>query len=138
MEKEELTSRLSSLSVHNVNKRIKRRDIKIAQSQSQVKQLECSNKPQDELEANLKAAHSSADSVRQKLNSSDERSEATSNANKKLNAELELLKCQFSTKFDELQQQIEALQRFSFPENIPPQLKCKTVTFESLKIQIMY
>lgn len=33
------------------------------------------------------------------------------------------------------QRQIEALQRFSFPENIPLQLK---VTFESLKIQIMY
>ena len=43
---EELTSRLSKLSVRNVNKRIKRRDIKVAESQALVKQLECDKKSQ--------------------------------------------------------------------------------------------
>ena len=110
---EELTSRLSSLSVRNVNKRIKRRDIKIAESQSQVKQLECDMKSQtktiNKLEAKLKTACSSAHSLRQKLNRSDERNEATGSANKELNAELDSLKCQFSAKFDELQQKVEVL-----------------------------
>ena len=110
---EELTSRLSKLSVRNVNKRIKRRDIKVAESQALVKQLECDKKSQaktiSKLEDKLKTAHTSSHSLRQRLYRSDERNEATSNTNKELTAELDSLKVQFSSKFDELLQKIECL-----------------------------
>ena len=110
---EELTSRLSKLSVRNVNKRIKRRDIKVAESQALVKQLECDKKSQaktiSKLEDKLKTARTSTHSLRQKLHRSDERNGTTSNTNKELTAELDSLKCQFSSKFDELLQKIEAL-----------------------------
>ena len=110
---EELTSRLSKLSVRNVNKRIKCRDIKVAESQALVKQLECDKKSQaktiSKLEDKLKTAHTSSHSLRQRLYRSDERNEATSNTNKELTAELDSLKVQFSSKFDELLQKIECL-----------------------------
>ena len=109
---EELTSRLSKLSVCNVNKQMCR-DIKIEELQSQIKHRECDMKSQaktiNKLEAKLKTAHSYGHCLRQKLHCSDERNEATSNANEELNAELESLKCQFSMRFDELQQKFEAL-----------------------------
>ena len=110
---EELTPKHSKLSVCKVNKRIKCRDVKIAESQSQVKPLECDMKSQaktsNKLEGKLKTAHSSSYSLHQKLCNSNERIEATSSTNKELNAKLDSLECQFSSKFDELQQKIEAL-----------------------------
>ena len=112
---DELTFKLSKLSICNVNKRIKRRDLKLAESQSQVKQLESKTKSQaktiNKLESKLKTAHSSAHSLRQKLHRSNERVEAKSDTNKELDARLDSLKSQFSSKFDELQQIIEALQQ---------------------------
>ena len=74
---EELTSRLGKLSVCNDNNRIKRRDIKIEELQSQVKQLECDMKSQtktiNKIEGKLKTAHSSAHSLHQKLHRSDKK-----------------------------------------------------------------
>ena len=46
-ETEELTAKLSKLSVRNVNKRIKRRDDKIAESQAQIKEMERDRNVQD-------------------------------------------------------------------------------------------
>ena len=111
---EELTSRLSKLSVRNVNKWIKHQDIKVAESQALVKQLECDKKSQaktiiNNLEDKLKTARTSTHSLCQKLYRSDERNKATSNTNKEFTAELDSLKCQFSSKFDKLLQKIEAL-----------------------------
>ena len=98
--------------MRNVNKRIKRRDIKVAESQALVKQLECDKKLQaktiNELEDKLKTAHTSTHSLHQKLYRSDEKSEAT-NTNKELTAELDSLKCQFLSKFDELLQKLKLL-----------------------------
>ena len=66
-------------------------------------------KTTNQIEGKLKTAHSSSYSLRQKLYNSNERIKATSNTNKELNAKLDSLECQFSSKFDELQQKIEAL-----------------------------
>ena len=60
----------------------------------------------NKLESELKSAHNSVQCLRQKSN---ERAEATSDINTELSAKLESLKCQFSLKFDELQQKTEAL-----------------------------
>ena len=110
---DELAFKLSKLSVRNVNKRIKRRDLKIAESQSQVKLLESETQTQaktiGKLENRLKMAHTSTCSLRQKLRCSDDRVEATSDTNRELNSKLDSLEFQFSSKLEELQQKLEAL-----------------------------
>ena len=92
---DELTFKLRKLSVRNINKRIKRRDLKLAQSQSQVKLLESETQTQaktiGKLENRLKMAHTSTRSLRQKLRCSDDRVEATSDTNRELNSKLDSL-----------------------------------------------
>ena len=60
-----------TLSIRNVNKRIKRRDVKLAQSQAQVKEMERQQKAQDKtikkLETRLQCAQSSVHCLRQRI-----------------------------------------------------------------------
>ena len=94
---EKLTSNLSRLSAHSINKHIKCWDKKIAELQSHIKRLKSDMKSQtktiNKLESKLKMAHSSTHSLRQKLHRSNE---AASDANKESNARLDSFKCQFS------------------------------------------
>ena len=68
---EQLCTKLGMLSVRNVNKRIKRRDLKITQSQSEVKQknseLKHQSKTIEKLENRLDTANTSVHNLRQKL-----------------------------------------------------------------------
>ena len=78
---EELTVKLQHLSVRNVNKRIKRRDLKIAESQAQVNEMDRERKSQDKtiskLEAQLHTAQSSVHCLHQRLYRSKDKVEAT-------------------------------------------------------------
>ena len=77
---EELTAKLKHLSVRNVNKRIKRRDLKISESQAQVCELDSERQSQDKhkLEAQLHTTHNSVHCLRQRLYRSRDKVEATS------------------------------------------------------------
>lgn len=90
---EDLRSKLSKLSVRNVNKRIKCREVKIAASRCQVKQLENETNEKDkiisELEGKLRVTRTSAQSVRQKLCHSMERTEAKEDTIQELSSELD-------------------------------------------------
>ena len=67
-ETEELAAKLSKLSVRNVNKRIKRRDDKIAESQAQIKEMERDRNVQDKkVEHQLNTTHASVHCLRQRL-----------------------------------------------------------------------
>ena len=94
---EKLTSNLSRLSAHSINKHIKCWDKKIAEVQSHIKRLKSDMKSQtktiNKLESKLKMAHSSMHSLHQKLHRSNE---AASDASKESNARLDSFKCQFS------------------------------------------
>ena len=93
---EKLTSNLSRLSAHSINKHIKCWDKKIAEVQSHIKRLKSDMKSQtktiNKLESKLKMAHSSMHSLCQKLHRSNE---AASDASKESNARLDSFKCQF-------------------------------------------
>ena len=68
---EELSAKLQTLSIRNVNKRIKRRDVKLAQSQAQVKEMEREQRAEDKtikkLETRLQCAQSSVHCLRQRI-----------------------------------------------------------------------
>jgi len=68
---EELTVKLQHLCVRNMNKRIKRRDLKIAESQALVNEMDRDRKSQDKtiskLEAQLHTAQSSVHCLRQSV-----------------------------------------------------------------------
>ena len=110
---EELTQKLSKLSVRNVNKRIKRRDIRIAESQVQLKEMDKEMKLQDEaickLESRLHTAHTSVHCLQQRLHRSNEKAEAKRIENAALSAQLDTVERNFSLKVAELEQKIEAL-----------------------------
>ena len=112
-ETEELTAKLSKLSVRNVNKRIKRRDDKIAESQVQIKEMERDRKVQDKkvhkLEHQLYTTHASVHCLRQRLYRSNEKVEATSLENTDVHSQLSKMETEFSSKTTELQAKIEVL-----------------------------
>ena len=108
---EELTAKLSKLSVRNVNKRIKRRDDKIAKSQGHIKEMEDDKKVQDKrihkLEHQLHTAHASV--LHQRLSRSNKKVEATSLENTDVNSQLCEMETEFSSKIAKLQEKIEVL-----------------------------
>ena len=110
---EHLSSKLSTLTVRNVNKRIKRRDVKIAVSQSQVKEMDLELKHKmktiDKLENRLHTTNTSVRNLQQKLYCSNAKVETTSTENTELALKLETLESEFTAKVDELQQKIQCL-----------------------------
>ena len=99
---EELTAKLKHLSVRNVNKRIKRRDLKISESQAQVRELDSERQSQDKtihkLEAQLHTTHNSVHCLRQRLYRSRDKVEATSHESSDLRTQLTDIKEEFSAK----------------------------------------
>ena len=97
-ETEELTAKLSKLSVRNVNKRIKRRDDKIAESQAQIKEMERDRKVQDKkvhkLQHQLHTTHVSVHCLRQRLYRSNEKVEATNLENTDVHSQLSKMETQ--------------------------------------------
>ena len=108
----QLSSKLSTLTVRNVNKRIKRKEVKIAQSQSQVKQMDLELKHQtkkiDKLENQLHTTNTSVSNLRQKLYRSNAKVETTT-IDTELALKLETLESEFTAKVDELQEKIQSL-----------------------------
>ena len=106
-ETEELAAKLSKLSVRNVNIRIERRDVKIAESQAQIKEMERDRKVQDKkvhkLEHQLNTTHASVRCLRQRLYQSNEKVEATSLENTDVQSQLSKMETEFSSKITELQ-----------------------------------
>ena len=68
---EELSAKVQTLSIRNVNKQLKRRDVKLAQSQAQVKEINREQKAQDKtikkLQTRLQSAQSSVHCLRQRI-----------------------------------------------------------------------
>ena len=99
--------------MRNVNKRIKRRDDKIAESQVQIKEMERDRKVQDKkvhkLEHQLYTTHASVHCLRQRLYRSNEKVEATSLENTDVHSQLSKMETEFSSKTTELQAKIEVL-----------------------------
>ena len=114
---EELSAKLQTLSIRNVNKRIKRRDVKLAQSQAQVKEMEREQKAQDKtikkLETRLQCAQSLVHCLRQRIYRSKHKNEdgvdSMSQENSELRAQLDDIKEAFSSKVAELEERIELL-----------------------------
>ena len=110
---EELTAKLSKLSVRNVDKRIERRDDKIAESQGHIKEMEDDKKVQDKrihkLEYQLHTAHASVHCLHQRLSRSNKKVEATSLENTDVNSQLCEMETEFSTKIAKLQEKVEVL-----------------------------
>ena len=106
-----------TLSIRNVNKRIKRRDVKLAQSQAQVKEMEREQKAQDKtikkLETRLQCAQSSVHCLRQRIYRSKHKNEdgvdSMSQENSELRAQLDDTEEAFSSKVAELEERIESL-----------------------------
>ena len=88
----ELTAKLQHLSVRNVNKRIKRRDLKIVESQIQIKEMDKERQSQDKtiskLEEQLCNARSSIHCLRQRDYRSKDKLEATSHETHDLQTQL--------------------------------------------------
>ena len=108
---EELTAKLSKLSVCNV-KRLKCRDLKITQAHSQVKELEGEVESQaksiSRLKNQLKTAQSSKESIRQKLYSV-KKVDSTDRENKDLNAKLESFESRFFSEVEALHKKLETM-----------------------------
>ena len=114
MKTEELTAKLSSLSVRNVNKRIKRRDTKIADSQLTIKELESEVLSQADtvsrLKANIERSQRANECSRQKIYRSSKKIEAAAKENEELHTRLELLEELFSAKLASLEDKMAAMQ----------------------------
>ena len=106
----ELSAKLQTLSVRNVNKQIKRRDLKLAEVQTHVKEIEEERRAQDKniqkLKTQLHSARTSVHSLRQKLYRSrrkDELIDLASQENLELHSELDDVEETFSPKIAELE-----------------------------------
>lgn len=110
---EELTKKLSKLSVRNVNKRIRRREEKIAESETQIKEMDKDMKHQDKvitkLETHLHTAQSSVHSLRQKLQKAQDKMEGQDAEENRLRLELNDMETRFMMKFAELEKKLEML-----------------------------
>ena len=110
---EELTVKLKHLNVRNVNKQIRRRDLKIAESQAHIHELDRERQSQGKtihkLEAQLHNAHTSVHCLRQRLHRSRDKVEATSHKSSDLRTQLIDLEEEFSTKVAALEEKIELL-----------------------------
>ena len=110
---EELCSKLSELSVRNVNKRIKRREAKFADSQEQVKvmgqEIATQSKTITKLESRLQSAHASTHALRQRVYRSNAKTEETSMQKCEFDSEISELERKFFSKVNELEQRIEVL-----------------------------
>ena len=109
----ELTAKLQHLSVRNVNKRIKRRDLKIVESQIQIKEMDKERQSQDKtiskLEEQLCNARSSIHCLRQRDYQSKDKLEATSHETHDLQTQLVDMEEEFTTKIATLEEKIELL-----------------------------
>ncbi len=89
---EELSTKLRTLDVRNVNKRIKTRDIKLVESQTQDKKMERERTAQDKtihnLDTKLQIAHTSVHCLRQRLSQSNRNDNSTAQENNTLRTEL--------------------------------------------------
>lgn len=109
----ELSAKLQTLSVRNVNKRIKRRDIKLAEAQAQVKEIEKDKATQEKainkLETQLRTARTSVHTLRQRLYRSEKKDDLTYQENTELRSQLNDVEEEFSSKVAELEEKIELL-----------------------------
>ena len=110
---EELTVKLKHLNVRNVNKRVRRRDLKIAESQALIHELDRERQSQGKtihkLEAQLHSAHTSVLCLQQRLYRSRDKVEATSHKSSDLRTQFTDLEEEFSTKVAALEVKIELL-----------------------------
>ena len=110
---EELTAKLQHLSVRNVNKRIKRRDLKIAESQAQIKEMDRERESQDKsitkLKTQLHTAHSSVHCLRQRLYRSKDKVEVASHETIDLHTQLIDMEEEFAAKVAALEENIDLL-----------------------------
>ena len=109
----ELSAKLQTLSVRNVNKRIKRRDTKLAEAQAEVKEIEKDKATQgktiNKLESQLRTARTSVHTLRQRLHRSDKKDDLLSQENAELRSQLNDVEEEFSSKVEELEEKIELL-----------------------------
>ena len=110
---EEPTVQLKHLNVRCVNERVRRRDLKIAESQAHIHELDRERQSQGKtihtLEAQLHNAHTSVHCLRQRLYRSRDKVEATSHKSSDLRTQLTDLEEEFSTKVAALEEKIELL-----------------------------
>ena len=112
---EELSAKVQTLSIRNVNKQIKRRDVKLAQSQAQVKEINREQKAQDKtikkLETRLQSAQSSVHCQRiyRSKHKNEDEVDSMSQENSELRAQLDDIEEAFSSKVAELEERIELL-----------------------------
>jgi len=106
---EELTVKLQHLSVRNVNKRINRRDLKIAESQAQVNEMERERKSQDKTISKLHTAQSSVHCLRQRLYRSKDKFEATASETLDLQTQLLDMEEEFCSKVAALEEKMDLL-----------------------------
>ena len=109
----ELSEKLSKLSTRSVNKKLKRRDVKLAESRELVNEMNKEIQDQDrtinKLEEQLHTAHTSSNCLRQKLYRSNSKIEANSVENSKLAAQIEAMECEFTEKKIQLEKKLEVL-----------------------------
>ena len=109
----ELSEKLSKLSTRSVNKRLKRRDVKLAESRELVNEMNKEIQDQDrtinKLEEQLHTAHTSSNCLRQKLYRSNSKIEAKNVENSILAAQIEAMECKFTEKKIQLQKKLEVL-----------------------------
>ena len=110
---EELHSKLSQLSIRNVNKRIKRRDEKLAKSQSQIdgmeKEIKVQGKVIDKLETQLETSHAKVHSLRQRVYRSNAQSDEMTSQSLAFEDELRESDSKYSSKVSELEHKIQVL-----------------------------
>ena len=109
----ELSEKLNKLSTRNVNKRLKRRDVKLAESRELVKEMSKEIQDQDrtinKLEKQLHTAHTSSNCLRQKLYRSNSKIEANDVENSELATQMEAMESEFTEKITDLEKKLELL-----------------------------
>ena len=109
----ELRSKLSQLSIINVNKRIKRRDQKLTKSQSQIdgmeKEIEMQGKVIDKLETQLETSHAKVHSLRQRVYRSNVQSDEMTSQSITFEDELRESDSNYSSKVSDLECKIQVL-----------------------------
>ncbi len=104
---EELSTKLQTLDVQNVNKQIKTRDIKLVESQTQAKKMERERTAQDKtihnLDTQLQISHTLVHCLCQRLSQSNRNDNSTVQENSTLRTELYEIDEHFSCEVTELE-----------------------------------
>ena len=134
---EELSAKLQTLSVQNVNKRIKRQDIKLAEAQAQVKEIEKDKATQEKainkLETQLCTAHTSVHTLQQRLYRFEKKDDLTYQKNTELHSRLNDVEEEFSSKVAELEVKLAHHKRAILSEYLDD-LQSNTIRMKKTKV----